>query len=65
MRRSAGFATFTGANGEADEDIILCLKGNQDEGYTLEYAGFRNECKIDYLLMRSLSFIREFFYNFF
>jgi len=43
MRRSAGFSTFTGANGENDEDVILCLKGNIDKGYNLEYAGFRNE----------------------
>lgn len=45
MKRLPGFSTFTGANGEADEDVILCLKGNEDAGYVLEYAGFRNECK--------------------
>ena len=45
MRRSQGFATFTGTSGEADEDVILCLKGNIETGYALEYAGFRNECK--------------------
>ncbi len=47
MRRAPGFSTFTGASGENDEDIILCLKGNTEsgEGYQLEYAGFRNECK--------------------
>ena len=49
MRRSAGFSTFTGAAGENDEDIIVCLKGNSGSGYQLEYAGYRNECRLKVL----------------
>jgi len=37
--------TFTGASGENDEDIVICLKGNALSGFKLEYAGYRNECK--------------------
>ena len=44
MRRVLGFSTFTGASGENDDDIILCLR-NSASGYQLEYAGYRNECK--------------------
>ena len=51
MRRAPGFTTYTGANGETDEDVILCLKGTVDKGYHLEYAGFRNECKYQQFIM--------------
>ena len=33
MKRAAGFTTYTGSAGEADDDVILCLKGSTDSGY--------------------------------